>query len=93
VLLTACVHEKQANKKQDWSEGVVVAMNMCAKDGSVQHTKDAQGKRAYCGQELLVGSHMPKCVCRYEEQSAQQREESQQYMRDAAHTREVHNGN
>ena len=94
VLLTACatVHEKEANKKQ-WSEGVVVAMNMCAKDGSFQHTKDAEGQRAYCGQEVLVGTHLPKCVCRYEQQGAQQREESQQYLRDAAHSRELLRGN
>jgi hypothetical protein len=93
VLLTACVHEKQANKKQDWSEGVVVAMNMCAKDGSVQHTKDPEGHRAYCGQETLVGSHVPKCICRYEEKAGQQRDESQQYLRDAAHSRELIRGN
>jgi hypothetical protein len=96
VLLTACVHEREANKeanKQQWSEGVIVAMNMCAKDGSFQHTKDPEGHRAYCGQEVLVGTHLPKCVCRYEQQGAQQREESQQYLRDAAHSRELLRGN
>jgi hypothetical protein len=82
----------EANKQQ-WSEGVIVAMNMCAKDGSFQHTKDPEGHRAYCGQEVLVGTHLPKCVSRYEQQGAQQREESQQYLRDAAHSRELLRGN
>jgi hypothetical protein len=82
LAVLACTREqvRQSNKK--WSDGLVVARNMCASDGSVQHTKDPQGQRIYCGLEEILGSHIPKCVCRDEMQMRDQREEAKQYLRD-----------
>lgn len=93
MVVTGCaaVQARDSNKK--WSDGVVVAQNMCASDGSVQHTKDPEGKRVFCGLEELVGTHLPKCICRDEAQAADQRDEAQQYLRDADRARQLLGGN
>jgi hypothetical protein len=92
LFLAACATAAQHDKAQ-WAEGVIVAMNMCSQDGSAQHTKDPEGNRAYCAREVMVGSHVPKCVCRDEGQTAAEREEVEQYMRNAAAARQVIRGN
>ena len=94
LLLTACVTvaEREASKKQ-WPEGVIVALNMCAQNGSFQHSKDPEGERVYCSREILVGTHIPTCVCRDEKQVVEERRESQQFMRNAAVTRDNRPGN
>jgi hypothetical protein len=95
LMLTACatVAEREATNKQ-WSEGgVVVATNMCSQDRSVQHSKDPEGQRAYCGFEVPLGTHLPKCVCRDEKKSMGEREAVQQFMRDEAAARQNIRGN
>ena len=89
LLLTACatVAEREASKKQ-WSDGVIVALNMCAQDHSLQHSTDQEGQRACCG-ETPVGTHVPKCVCHDEGQSALDREQAQRYMRDSQEAHQV----
>lgn len=89
ALALACAQAKTRESNKKWSDGVVVASNMCARDGSVQHTKDPAGKRAYCALEEIVGSHIPKCVCRDELQVNDEREEARQYMRDASQSRQL----
>ena len=82
--LLACTRAQVKESNSKWANGLVVANKMCATDGSVQHTKDPEGMRIYCGFEELVGSHIPKCICRDESDIAYRREEAQQYLRDQA---------
>ena len=91
--LLACAPAKVKQSNNKWENGLVVASNMCARDGSVQHTKDPEGQRIYCGFEELIGSHIPKCVCYDEQESAQRRAESQQYFREAEQSRQLVHGN
>ena len=81
----ACAQVKtsapESNKK--WADGVIVANNMCAKGRSSQHTNDKQGERVYCALEEVVGSHIPKCVCRDEMRSAEDRAQAVEYMRNS----------
>jgi len=93
LLLAGCatISDREASRKQ-WSQGIVVATEMCATDGSSQHTKDPEGFRAYCAREEIVGSHLRKCVCRDEGQAVEERDESQQYLRNAAATKQVLGG-
>jgi len=81
VLACAQAKVRESNKK--WADGMVVASNMCAGDRSVHHTADPEGQRVYCSFEELVGSHIPKCVCRDEMQTPEERTEAQQYLRNA----------
>jgi hypothetical protein len=94
LLLTACatVAEREATNKR-WSEGVIVATNMCTQDRSVQHSKDPEGQRAYCGFEVPLGTHVPKCVCRDEKQSVEERDAVEQFMRNEAQARQNLKGN
>jgi hypothetical protein len=82
--MLACAQAKVAESNKKWANGLVVAANMCAGDRSVQHTKDIEGQRVYCGFEELVGSHVPKCVCRDEMQAPDERADAQEYIRQAA---------
>ena len=70
------------------SDGLVVAASVCGPKNSVKATNDAPGKRAVCELETVVGTHVPKCVCRDEEQMNLDREETQQYLRDAQATKQ-----
>jgi hypothetical protein len=91
--LLACSQAKVRESNKKWGDGMVVAANMCAGDRSSQHTKDPEGQRVYCGFEEVVGSHIPKCVCRDEMKSPDDRAEAQQYLREAAQARQlVHGG-
>ena len=66
------------------SDGVVLPNSMCSKNG-VAASKDAKGDRMICGFEMLVGTHVPKCVCRDEQEILAAREASQAYIR-STHT-------
>ena len=79
----ACSQAKIRESNKKWSDGLIVATNLCAHDGTVHASKDPEGQRIYCGLEELVGSHIPKCVCRDEAEIADRRNESQQYFREA----------
>ena len=83
LLVLACAQAKVRESNSKWADGMVVATNMCARDRSVQHTADPEGRRVYCSLEEVAGSHFPKCVCRDEMQSADQRAEAVQYLREA----------
>ncbi len=91
--LLACTKAQVKQSNSKWTDGLVVANNMCAKDGSVQHTKDPEGQRIYCGFEELVGTHIPKCICYDEQESAERRAEAQQYLREAEQSRQLVHGN
>lgn len=73
------------------SDGVVLPNSMCAKNG-VAHSNDPKGDRMICGFELLVGTHVPKCVCRDEQEALAAREQSQEYIRSLEHGRCASNG-
>ena len=79
--MLACAQAKVRESNKKWADGVVVASNMCSGDRSAQHTKDPEGQRIYCGFEELVGTHIPKCVCRDEMLTPEQRAEAQDYLR------------
>jgi hypothetical protein len=90
-LAIACAQVKasaeQSNKK--WGDGVIVANNMCAKDRSTQHSNDAAGQRVHCALEEMLGSHIPKCVCRDEMRTSEDRAEAVQYLREAESARQL----
>lgn len=88
----ACSTAKVRDSNDRWSDGVVVANNLCARDHSVQHTNDRGGKPAWCQMEEVVGSHLPKCVCR-SEQNDDVRNQTQQHLREADQSRQVTKGN
>jgi hypothetical protein len=83
VFAFACAEAKVHESNKQWTDGKVVALNMCAPDRSAKHTDDPPGQRVYCAIEELVGSHIPKCVCRDEAQAAQQRAEADEFLRQA----------
>ena len=92
-LCFACSQAQIRSSNDRWSDGVVVANNMCARDRSTQHTNDPEGQRANCTLEEVLGSHFQKCVCRDERQAAQEREDAQQYMLEASQSRQQVHGN
>ena len=87
----ACSAAKVRDSNDRWSDGVVVANNLCARDQSAQQTNDRGGKR--CQMEELVGSHLPKCVCRNEQNDDRNRNEAQQRLREADQSGQAIQGN
>ena len=79
-------------KDRPLSKDVVVANSMCAQHGVVSASNDPVGDRMVCGWEEFVGSHVPKCVCRDEQQVAEDRESSQEWIRVNEHGRCISNG-
>jgi hypothetical protein len=82
----------RAESNARWADGRIVPFNMCSRR---QHgpQQRSRGRRAYCSLEELIGSHIPKCVCRDESKAAYERANAQQYMRDAEQSRQlVHGG-
>jgi hypothetical protein len=73
------------------SDGVILPNSMCSKNG-VAASKDPKGDRMICGFETLVGTHVPKCVCRDEQEALAARESSQEYIRSLEHGRCASNG-
>jgi len=92
LLALACAEARIRESNKKWGNGVVVASNMCAGDRSAQHTADPEGQRVYCGFEELVGSHIPKCVCRDEMRTPEDRAVAQQYLREAQQARQLVKG-
>src|SRR5207248_344057 len=64
------------------SEGVILPNYMCAKRGVSAASNDPMGQRMICEFEELVGTHLPRCVCRDEKQIVADREGSQQNVLD-----------
>jgi len=87
ISTLGCSATQVRDSNDKWADGVVVANNMCAQNRSVQHSNDRTGKRAWCQLEELVGSHLPKCVCRDEQNDDRIRNEAQQYLREAEQVR------
>ena len=93
ALACAQVKTSAAESNKKWADGVIVANNMCAKDRSSQHTNDKEGQRVYCALEEVLGSHIPKCVCRDEMRSAEDRAQAVDYMRNSEEARQLLKGN
>jgi hypothetical protein len=74
------------------SQGVVLANSMCARHGVAAASNDPKGDRMICELEELVGSHVPRCVCRDEQQLVADRDASQEYVREIEHGRCISNG-
>jgi hypothetical protein len=84
LLLSACAPvSKQVEPKKKYGDSIIVARNMCAQDRTVQHSKDREGQRMYCGLEETTGSHFSQCVCRAEEVQTLERDDAQEYLRKA----------
>ena len=81
ILLAACATTSSSDRVV--SDGVILPSYMCAKRGVAAASKDPVGKRMVCEMEELLGTHMARCVCRDEQQIADDREGSQQALRDA----------
>src|SRR4051812_6847670 len=93
VLVLGCAQAQVAESNARWADGRIVPFNMCSRSRSIDHSNDPEGQRAYCSLEELIGSHIPKCVCRDESKAAYERANAQQYMRDAEQSRQlVHGG-
>ena len=84
LLLLGCAQAKIQESNKKWADGVVVASSMCARDRTVQHSNDREGQRIWCGFEEMLGSHIPKCVCRDEMRFDEERALAQEYQRQAA---------
>ena len=93
ALACAQVRASAAQSNKKFADGVIVANNMCAKDHSMQHTNDKEGERVYCALEEVLGSHIPKCVCRDEMRSAEDRAKAVDYMRQSEEARQLLKGN
>ena len=89
LSLFACAQAQVRDSNKKWADGVVVASNMCAKDRSTQHSNDKEGQRVYCALEEMLGSHIPKCVCRDEMRSAEDRAQAVDYMRNSEEARQL----
>jgi hypothetical protein len=87
-LLLACAQAQVHESNKKWANGIIVASNLCAGDRSAQHTTDPAGQRVYCAFEELIGSHIPKCVCRDEMRFREERAEAQEWMREASNARQ-----
>ena len=74
------------------SQGVVLPNSMCAKHGTAAMSNDAPGHRMVCEFEELVGTHLPKCICRDEQQIVADRAASQQAITDMEQHKCVSNG-
>jgi hypothetical protein len=89
LTLTACASAPAAKKLpaasvKQWTDGIIVARNFCRHDRTVQYDPEQQeGQRAYCAFEEPTGSNISSCVCRHEMTAAQDRDQAQQFMRDA----------
>jgi hypothetical protein len=93
LSVLACTQAQVRDSNKKWADGVVVASNMCAKNRSAQHSNDPEGQRVYCALEETLGSHIPKCVCRDEMRSAEDRAATVQYLREAEQSRQLLHGN
>lgn len=69
------------------------ARSLCAGDGSVSVSKGSNGRQILCGLEEMVGTHIPKCVCRNETDNAEARESAQDAVRSAEQARRAARGN
>jgi hypothetical protein len=74
------------------SRAVVLANNMCGRPGVQAASNDPKGERMLCEFETPVGSHVPQCVCRDEQQTVADRENAQQYLRDVETNGCMHTG-
>ena len=96
-LLQGCASTQAANaaaqKKKEWTEGVVVATNFCDPDGKVRvaHIKD-QPQLLDCTLEEILGTHMRKCICHDQTQRQLDHDDSQQFMENAAQAKQVKRG-
>lgn len=92
-LSLACAAPSSVRKDTVASEGVVLPNGMCASRGEVAKSKDPPGNQMICELQDLVGSHVPKCVCRDEGQVDEDRDGAQQAMRTAAQHKDPVRGN
>ena len=92
ILALGCSQARIRESNSQWAQGVVVPMHMCAQNRSTQHSNDAEGQRAYCGLEELLGSHIPKCVCRDEGRTPEERAAAQRYLQEAQQARQLLKG-
>jgi hypothetical protein len=74
------------------SKAVVLPNGMCAQRGVQAASNDPKGERMFCEFEEPVGSHVPRCVCRDEQQAIADRDIAQQYIRDLEHGKCITNG-
>ena len=90
VLLAACT----INEKERVVPGAVhLDKNMCAKKGVAAASNDPKGKQMICEVENPTGTNVPRCVCRDEQSSNENRRETQQQMLDILQRKEVGFGN
>ena len=91
LAATACATNHKP-KERAISGDMIVANSLCGGYAVRAATNDPPGERMICGWEELVGSHVPKCICRDEKQLEEDRQAGQAYLRDAEHGRCVSNG-
>ncbi len=78
----ACTSLAERRTRQP-TDGIVMPTSMCARRGEVAASNDAPGNQMMCEVEEVVGSHMPRCICRAEEQIAADRDAAQQARRES----------
>ena len=83
-----CAHSPRSAN----SEGVAVAQSLCSGDGSIRVTSGAHGSQIFCGLEEMVGTHIPKCVCR-SDASDGDREIAREAVRSTEQSKQVSRGN
>ena len=90
LAVTACATTQ--SQERVVSEGVILPNYMCAKRGVAAASNDPVGQRMICEMEELVGTHLPRCVCRDEKQIVADREDSQQTVLDMEQHKCISNG-
>jgi hypothetical protein len=88
-LLFACATPQRSRQL---AKAVVLPNNMCGQKGVAAASNDPKGDRMICEFEEPVGSHVPRCVCRDEQNIIADRENTQQYLRDMEHGACLNNG-
>jgi hypothetical protein len=91
LAVTACATDHKP-KERAISGDIVVANALCGGYAVRAATKDPPGERMTCGWEELVGTHVPRCICRDEKQQELDRDMAQQYLRDVEMGRCVSQG-
>ena len=90
LSFVACATRPQ--RERQLAKATVLPNDMCAQNRVAAASNDPKGDRMICEFEEPVGSHVPRCVCRDEQNIVADRENTQQYLRDMEHTGCITNG-